>query len=264
MCKAKLNEILLPYPDKGDRKIWVYVPQHEEGEVLPVIYMTDGQNLFDDNSTPYGCWNVIGAVEEEQKNGMQGAVIVGIDNGNIYRDSELTPKSIGEVLHTDLLNEIFKPEGESFDSFLMNTVIPYIQLNYPISRDKQFTAICGSSSGGLQAFFEGIEHSDCFSAIGALSPAFLLYSKTDWKNYLLNKLSDDVPYLYIYSGANGEEEQMIFDSVEMMYDLLCELEYPFDKLNEVVLTENTHNEKAWREIFPDFLHTFLFRCADNK
>ena len=56
---------------------------------------------------------------------------------------------------------------------------------------------------------------------------------------------------------------MIFDSVEMMYDLLCDIGYPYDKMNEVVLAENEHNEKAWREIFPDFLHTFLSRSTDK-
>jgi hypothetical protein len=65
-----------------------------------------------------------------------------------------------------------------------------------------------------------------------------------------------LPYLYIYSGAAGFEEKL-FPSVEVVYDLLMELCYPFDKLNEVILFENDHNEKAWKEIFPDFLHTML-------
>ena len=56
MVNAKLHTIKLPYPDKGDRNVWVYVPSHSYGEKLPVVYMTDGQNLFDDNSTPHGSW----------------------------------------------------------------------------------------------------------------------------------------------------------------------------------------------------------------
>lgn len=49
MADAKLHTIKLPYPDKDDRTVWVYVPSHSYGEKLPVVYMTDGQNLFDDN-----------------------------------------------------------------------------------------------------------------------------------------------------------------------------------------------------------------------
>ena len=55
-------------------------------------------------------------------------------------------------------------------------------------------------------------------------------------------------------------ERRIYESVETVYDILTELCYPYDLLNEVVLFENEHNEEAWREIFRDFLHTFLFRA----
>lgn len=257
MIQSKLHELLLPYPNKDDRKIWVYVPEHSEGDKLPVFYMMDGQNLFDDAATDYGSWGVIDAVENEMKNGYGGAIIVGIDNGNEYRDSELTPKSIGEIQHRDMLNDIFKPEGEIFDGFLMDTVKPYVEENFSIKLGREFTHICGSSSGGLQAFFTGVEHKGDFSYIGAFSPAFSLYKKEDWIKYLVERTNGEMPCVYIYTGAGDELEQMIFNSTEMMYDLLPEIGYPYEKLNEIVLLENKHNEKAWREIFPDFLHTAL-------
>lgn len=253
MNNAKLHTAFLPFPDKDDRKVWIYVPQHNENEKMPVIYMMDGQNLFDENSTPHGSWGIISAIENEDKK----VIVVGIDNGNVYRDSELTPKSIGEIQYRELLNDIFTPQGEIFDDFLMNTVIPYVESNFPVKAGKKFTSVCGSSSGGLQAFFAGVEHSDKFGFIGAFSPAFLCYTENDWRSYLLQKITSDMPYLYIYTGNGDELEEMIFESVEMMYDLLPETGYPYDMMNEVVMFENEHNEKAWREIFPDFLHTFL-------
>ena len=236
MTNSKLHTVNLPFPDKGDRRVWIYVPEHNENEKLPVVYMTDGQNLFDDNATPFGSWEVVKAVENEMKNGLSGAVIVGIDNGNVYRDSELTPKSIGEIQHREYFNDIFTPQGEIFDGFLMNTVVPYVEENFPVRTDRRGRAVCGSSSGGLMSFFSGVEHSEFFSFIRSFSPAFLCY---------------------IYSGNGDELEQVIFEGTEMMYDLLPETGYPYDMMNEVILFENEHNEKAWREIFPDFLHTFL-------
>ncbi len=259
MIEAKLYTELLPYPKKGDRQVWIYVPKHCEGDILPVIYMLDGQNLFDENSTPYGSWEAAKAVEYEQHNGALGAVIVGIDNGNKWRDCELTPGCIGEVQLREYLCEDFEPEGEIFDGFLMNTVIPFVEEHYPVRTDREGISVCGSSSGGLMAFYAGIEHSRKFSLIGALSPAFLCYTETDWRKYLTEKIAADMPYLYIYTGGGDELEQMIFQSVEMMYDLLPEVGYPYDMMNEVVLFENKHNEIAWREIFKDFLHTFLHR-----
>ena len=138
MVNSELKTFTLPFPnERGERKIWVYIPSHSEDEKLPVIYMTDGQNLFDEESTEYGSWNVISAVENEQNNTGLSAVIVGIDNGNIYRDSELTPKCIGEIQHRDFFNDIFSPEGEVFDGFLTDTVIPYIENNFPVKKNKE-------------------------------------------------------------------------------------------------------------------------------
>lgn len=257
MIKSELFTVSLPYPGKDDRTVWVYVPQHNESEKLSVVYMTDGQNLFNENSTPYGSWEVCTAVENEMKSGEKGVVIVGIDNGNDYRDSELTPKCIGEIQRREYFNEQFAPEGEAFDSFLTDTVIPYVEEHFPVRTDKDGIAVCGSSSGGLQAFYAGIEHSDKISFVGALSPAFLVYTENDWRMYLAQKMRLEMPYLYIYTGNGDELEQEIFESVEMMYELLPEVGYPYDMMNEVILFENEHNEKSWREIFPDFLHTFI-------
>lgn len=256
MIKAEIFTVLLPYPEKGDRKVWCYVPQHKEGERLPVVYMTDGQNLFDEFPSPFGTLGVVQTVENEIKTSGKGAVIVGVDNGNQWRDNELTPASIGEVIKPESMDNFTKAEGEIFDNFLMDTVIPYIEENYPVKTDRENMSVCGCSSGGLQAFFAGMEHNDRFAYVGAFSPAFLLYSEDSLREYLLRKMTDNMPYLYIYSGAAGFEKE-IFPSVEMMYDLLQEVGYPYDKMNEVILFENDHNEKAWREIFPDFLHTTL-------
>ena len=257
MNSSELHKISLPFLGRGERAVWVYVPEHNDGERLPVIYMTDGQNLFEVNPSPYGCWNIEKAVENEILQTGKACVIVGIDNGNEWRDNELTPDTIGTVITPESMDNYTKSEGEVFDDFLMNTVIPFIEKSFPVRTDKMGMAVCGSSSGGLQAFFAGVEHSDRFSFVGAFSPAFLLYSKDSWRSYLLSKMRDDMPYMYIYTGNGDELEHRIFDSVEMLYDLLPEGFYPYDKMNEVILFENCHNEKAWAEVFPDFLHTFL-------
>lgn len=257
MNKSQIKEIYLPYPKKGERKIWIYLPQCDDGEKLPVIYMTDGQNLFDEKNSVFGTWDIINAIEREFAESGKKAAVVGIDNGNSYRDNELTPASIGEVILPESMDNFSNPEGEIFDSFLMHTVIPYIEKNFPVSINRGEVAVCGSSSGGLQAFFTSFEHSEKFGFSGIFSPAFLLYGADSFRNYISTRMKGTMPYLYIYTGAGDELENQIFESVEMVYDLLIECGYPYDKMNEVILFENQHNEKAWKEIFPDFLHTFL-------
>ena len=254
--KAELFDLFLPYPEKGERRVRVYVPEHKEGETFPVIYMTDGQNLFDEETGTWGCWFTREAVEAERKLSGKAAVIVGIHNDNHWRDNELTPASIGELVDTADMHDFTAPEGEIFDSFVMDVVKPYIEKNFPVKNGRENTAFCGSSSGGLQSFFTALSHPESFSAAGVFSPAFLLYSGDDMRRWVLSKLCDDLPYLYIYTGAGDELEQRIFQSTEAVYDMLTEC-YPYDLLNEVILFENCHNEKAWADIFPDFLHTFL-------
>lgn len=257
---AQLFDILLPYPGKDNRRVRVYVPEREETERLPVIYMTDGQNLFDEESGTWGCWHTRETVEAQRAATGKAAVIVGIHNDTVWRDNELTPGSIGKVISPQEMDNFTTAEGEIFDSFVVNTVMPYIEANFPVQTGRENTAFCGSSSGGLQSFFTVLSHPDRFSMAGVFSPAFLLYSTDDMRRWLFDRIGAVLPYLYLYTGAGDDLERKIFDSTEAVYDILSEC-YPPELMNEVILFENAHNEAAWQGVFQDFLFTFLSRTA---
>lgn len=261
MISESISEFYLSYPDMPERRVRVYVPEHDEGERLPVIYMTDGQNLFDGESCVWGCWHADEAVRNERQNGLGAAVIVGIDNGGTHRDNELTPASIGAIIGPEEMDNFTEPQGEEFDSFVVNSVMPYVEKNYPVLTDRIHTAFCGSSSGGLQSFFTSLEHTSKFGAAGVFSPAFLLYSHEDMRSYIRSRLTAEMPYLYIYTGNGDKLEQKIFAGTEAVYDILTEEGYPPELMNEVVMFDSKHNEEAWEPIFRDFLHTFLSRAC---
>ncbi len=262
MTDEKTVELLLPYRDKGDRLVRVFVPPHDEGETLPVIYMTDGQNLFDDDNVRFGCWYTREAVKAERENTGKAAIIVGIHNdGSPWeRANELMPKSIGEpMLPPEMPEEARKmvsPEGEEFDDFIINTVMPAVEARFPVKKGRESTAFCGSSSGGVQSFYTALTHPDLFGAAGVFSPCFMLFKPEDLAGWIFKSLREKMPYLYLYSGAGDDMEKMIYQCMEGVYDILSEC-YPPQSLNEVVLLENKHHEDAWAEIFKDFLHTFL-------
>ena len=258
MIEEKLYELYLPYPNRDDRQVRVYVPAHNEGEKMPVIYMTDGQNLFDEETSAWGCWFTREAVRAEQQSSGRAAIIVGIHNDSINRDNELTPGSIGKVIAAEDMVNFTAPEGEIFDGFVMNTVKPEIEKRFPVKTGRKTTAFCGSSSGGLQAFFTALSHPEAFCIAGVFSPAFLLYSEEDMRNWIYSRLTEKLPYLYIYTGAGDELEQRIFSGVEQTYDILTEC-YPPELMTEIVLLDQKHNEKAWEQVFRDFLHTFINR-----
>lgn len=261
MIPEALVSLELPYPGKGDRLVRVFVPAHEDGEALPVIYMTDGQNLFDEEHAAWGCWHTREAVRSERAESGGAAIIVGIHNDNPWRDNELTPASIGEMICAERMEGFTAAEGEIFDEFLMHTVKPAVEARFPVLAGRSNTAVCGSSSGGLQAFFTALSHPDAFCAAGVLSPAFLLYREDDMRRWIYERLGGAMPYLYIYTGAGDDLEQRIFESVEQTYDILTEC-YPPQLLNEIVLFEQPHHESAWEPIFRDFLHTFLARRGE--
>ncbi len=260
--ETKIHTLKFTYPQEQSRTVRVYVPAHEEGETLPVVYMTDGQNLFEAETTRFGSWLTYKAVEDEQEKNGRSAIIVGIhnDTGPIERTRELTPKSIGRLFFPPDMPEqerlAFMPLGESFDRFVINTVMPKITSDFPVKTGKENTAFCGSSSGGLQTFFTALSHPDIFSAAGVFSPCFMMYYPDDLKKWIQQSVKDDMPYLYIYSGGTGMLESIICQSTESTWKTLEEY-YPAEKMKKVIVPENDHNEAAWADIFKDFLHIFL-------
>ncbi len=258
MIEEQLLTLSFPYPGRGERPVRVFIPAHEEGEKLPVIYMTDGQNLFDVESSGFGCWFTREAVREERKESGLAAIIVGIHNVDPWRTNELTPKSIGEIHCPDEVRPFVKPEGEVFDDFVVNTVKPAVEARFPVKTGREYTAFCGSSMGGLQSFFTVLSHPDLFCAAGVLSPAFLMFSEEDMRRWIHSVLRDQKPFLYLFSGAADELEKKILRCTEWTAALLKEC-YPKEKLKIVIRPEQRHHETAWEPVFRDFLHLFLLQ-----
>ena len=230
MIQEQITTLTLPYP-LGDKRVRVYVPAHEEGETFPVVYMTDGQNLFEDTDLRFGCWYTREAVAEERSRSGQAAIIVGIHNDESPRQraNELTPKSIGTVmLPPDMPEEErvhVNPSCEVFDDFVVNTVMPAVEEQFPVRKGRNETAFCGSSSGGLQSYFTALSHPDKFCAAGVFSPALMFYSPEDMRSWIASVMRDNMPYLYFYMGGGDELEQILAIGMDRTYDILMEL-YP--------------------------------------
>lgn len=247
----------LEYSTGYNKKIWIWTPADysaTDAKKFKTLYIMDGQNLFDsDHSDSYGGWQVTDAVESLMANGGRGMIIVGIDNGNDKRDSELTP-DIGQV--KPIYQSSFGVRtGEAFSDFVVNKVMPYVQSKYNSSTLPEDNAIVGSSSGGLESFYIGMENMDKFGHIGALSPAFALFDESVWNTYLskYNFASDNLPRLYIYNGnADSVEKELYADTVGM-YENLTDKGYNSHKITLVLEENGYHNEGYWRLIFPEML-----------
>ena len=255
MCEEQLISLYLPYPGLEDRLVRVFVPAHEEGTTLPVIYMTDGQNLFDVESSGFGCWYTREAIREEQERSGQAAVIVGIHNVDPWRMPELTPAAPGR-LELPEEAEPLEPRGEIFDDFLVNTVMPTVEASFPVQTGRENTAFCGSSAGGMFSFFTALRHPDRFCAAGVLSPCFALYRKEELAAWIRSCRPEKPPFLYVFCGAGDELERFLLESVKRTLPVL-EACWPADRLKTVLRPEDRHHETAWEPVFRDFLHIFL-------
>jgi alpha-glucosidase len=256
MISEVLTTLYLPYPGREKRTVRVFVPAHEENERLPVVYMTDGQNLFDRERSGFGCWYTREAVREERRVSGRAAILVGIHNADPWRTNELMPGSIGEIQAPEEELPSIMPAGEVFDSFVLDTVKPAVEAAFPVKRGRENAAVYGSSMGGLMAFFAALRHPEVYAATGVLSPAFLFYREVDMERWILSMLREEKPFLYLYSGAGDELEKQIRQSTEQTSRILqgC---YPEELLKLRIQPDQIHHEVAWEPVFRDFLHLFL-------
>lgn len=234
--------------------VYIWTPEDYDAdseEKYSVIYMTDGQNLFDPKATATGSWGVAESVRSMMKDSDNKCIVVGIENGATYRDEELTP-NLGKSTQDSYDNG----KGAYFSDFVYDTVVPYIEENYNVYTDPAHNAVCGSSSGGIECFYIGMEHPDKFGTIGALSPAFGLFDNATWDKYLAEKdFSAGYPYVYIYCGNSNADtlEQFLLKGAQDMPKNLKKINYPDNKITVKIYDKGLHKEIYWRAVFPEFL-----------
>ena len=248
--------------ENTEKQIYIWTPKgykKDDKKKYPVIYMTDGQNLFEKSATAHGSWTVAESIRSMQKNTGKSAIVVGIDDSTSNRDSELTP-NIGKVVDTSSVDggNFENGTGKYYSDFVVNTVMPYIEKNYNVYTDAEHTAVAGSSSGGIESFYIGMEHPDKFGTIGALSPAFGLYDDATWVKYLKSHdYSKNKPFVYIYNGDADKLEKYLKIGAENMPANLKTVGYTEKDYTLKIYDKGLHNEKYWRAVFPEFLKEFM-------
>ncbi len=256
-----MKTVYMDYPDGYKKPIYIKTPAGydatDTSKRYKVIYLLDGQNQFTDmaSTATFGIWATDKITTSIQHNGGEGIILVGIDNCR-NRDNELTP-DIGNIVHSEYTSSAFdNGSGEKFSNFVVDTVVSYIRDNYNVSTDPEDNMIMGSSSGGIEAFYIGMENMDVFGSIGSLSPAFVLYDKSDWDKYLSKFDFTDhskLPRIYFYNGGGDPLEMELYPYAKAMPEWMAALGYPKDKMIFAFDDKNAHNEAAWRCVAPEII-----------
>lgn len=156
-----------------DRTIYVYVPpsyDQNDGERYAVLYMQDGNNLFDlaqPASAPVGTWDVDAVFEAELSAGnIRPGLIVGIPN-NANRFGEYTH------IPDDLGNGNVGGDADLYAHFVVEELKPMIDMRYRTFRDRANTGVLGSSLGGLASFHIGRLYPNEVRFVGGMSSTFI-------------------------------------------------------------------------------------------
>lgn len=220
---------------KRYKRIWVYLPKdYASGKRYPVLYMHDGQNLFEDTCSYAGEWGV----DEYLDSLNRGAcIVVGIDHGGAKRFNEYNPYD-----HS----QFGKGEGALYTDFIVKTLKPWIDKKYHTLRGASNTSIAGSSMGGLISMYAILKYPKVFGGAGVFSPAFWV-GPTIF-NDIMKKGGKIKGKIYFYAGKQ-EGDMMVPDMLKAFEKMATVSK---SKMTTVIRDDGKHNEPTWRKEFPLF------------
>ena len=222
------------------RRIWVYLPPDYDtnDNTYPVLYMQDGQNLFDANTSFSGEWEVDESLNEMFDAGDEGVIVIGIDNGGGYRIDEYSP-----WVNADYGGG----EGDEYVNFIVETLKPYVDSNFRTKPDRLNTGIMGSSLGALISFYAAIEHQDVFSKAGIFSPSFWFSDEV----YTHVETTGKMYNMDIYMIGGEQEGPGLIEDMNNMVTTLQNAGFEDSEINMLTHEDGQHSEWYWRREFPN-------------
>ncbi|MEC5158302.1 alpha/beta hydrolase-fold protein [Chryseobacterium sp. MP_3.2] len=222
------------------RKIWIYLPPDYETstKTYPVIYMQDGQNLFDNRTSFSGEWQVDETLNALFANGDYGAIVIGIDNGGSTRINEYTPWNNAQY---------GGGEGDLYMQFVAETLKPYVDANYRTKPAKEYNALIGSSLGALISNYGGVKYSGTFSKIGSFSPAYWIVN-SQFNNYITTSTAD-LSAMRIYFVAGSGESATLVNDIQTVKNNLQTKGLTASNTLVKIDSYGQHNENYWKGEF---------------
>ncbi|HJU88456.1 MAG TPA: alpha/beta hydrolase-fold protein [Gemmatimonadaceae bacterium] len=231
--------------------IIVYLPPGYDAEPerrYPVLYLHDGQNLFDASTAFSTEWGVDETAEGLISTGeLQPLIIVGIYNAGAYRIDEYTPTR----------DRAKRAGGKAklYGRMLVEELKPFIDSEYRTRADAANTGLGGSSLGGLVSLYLGLLYSGIFWKLAILSPSVW------WDNRFIVRrvraLSTKPPSRIWLSTGTAEGDGVV-DAARRVRDALLAKGWQLDRdLAYREIEGGRHHETAWGEVMGEVLK-FLF------
>jgi metallo-beta-lactamase class B len=228
------------------RRIWLYLPPGyaTSSRRYPVLYMHDGQNVFDAATSFAGEWGVDETLDSLHAKGDPGAIVVAVDNGGTHRLDEYDP-------WVSTNKQLGGGEGDAYVDFLVHTLKPYIDAHYRTRPDRRNTAIIGSSMGGLISLYAALKYPTVFGRAGVFSCACWVARPHVFSYARHAKPLHPLPRLYFVSGALETADAEPARDQREMIDSLTAAGFPAGvALRSLIPADGKHAEWFWRREFP--------------
>lgn len=270
MCKIETFNVTIPYTNL-ERRVWVYLPSEyaNSGKNYPVLYMHDGQNLFDESTSYKGViWDVHSAIERAIiKRKTEGVIVVALDNASVEdgheaigRLDEYSPwvnTKIKMMQHNGGIDRDVGGYGAKYAKFIVEELKPLIDSKYRTLKDRENTGIAGSSMGGFISLYIALEYEDVFSKVGAFSTAVWFADKELLA--LIHDHAPDIPikwYLDVGTMESSNSNISDFNDIYIkgtmeVYESLLQVGVKEENLKIVIDEGAKHEEEAWARRFPN-------------
>jgi enterochelin esterase-like enzyme len=250
----RLLRVLLPagYDDPANRN-----------RRYPVLYLNDGQNLFDSMTAIFNPaeWRVDEAVDSLVRAGLlEPLIVVGIDNaGRAGRAHELLPFPDEFLSPPDP-----SPAGSRQPDFLIGEVVPLIERRYRVHREARHRALGGSSYGALAALYAAAMRPKVFGGLLLESPSFYVANQRIEQTVRRRRWTAERIYLGVGTNESGGAcddgspvDGEAISGVRRMAAVLREAGAAPARMHVVVEECAEHAEEAWAGRLPGALK-FLF------
>lgn len=237
--------------------VWL-PPEYEESENrYPVLYLQDGQNLFDDSTAAFGVeWRADEtAMDLIQKREVPPMIIVGIWNTADRMDEYTLTKE-------DRLGQ--GGRGLDYIRFVDEELKPFIDRTYRTRTDRESTIIGGSSLGGLIAMHACLQRPEVFGKCLAFSPT-LGWDQERLLQSLQNgtKWPENVQLWFAMGtreGRDRESQKLNTSRAQRMHTLLGQNEKNQPSSTQFQeFADASHDEKSWAEQIPTALKSIMAR-----
>ena len=253
------------------RNVDVWLPDgYDPKNKYAVLYMHDGQMLFDSTTTwnkqEWGVDEVMGKLTDEKK--IRNCIVVGIWNNGSYRHIEYFPQKALEYLtpaeKTELLNTttgeekkrlLFDgPVSDNYLKFLVQELKPAIDSSFSTFKDLKNTFIAGSSMGGLISMYAICEYPEIFGGAACLSTHWPGTFKTEnnpvpgaFLAYLKDHLPSPKNHKLYFDYGTGTLDAM-YKPYQQKADAIMKAKgYSSKNWITMEFPGENHSEKAWRK-----------------